>query len=191
MYYRKPSDPRYARRSRQYTPANDWLNSEVHIAPRHHVPVERAEAAPQPPAQEAEAMDWQAKALSLQAEFDNFRKRQVRRADDAIAAERERLLQRILPVADNLARALAHEGESSEAALREGVALTQRELLRVLEAEGITPVETVGHPLNPHWHDAIATIPAAAESGTIVQEVEPGYKIGDKLLRPARVVVAA
>jgi molecular chaperone GrpE len=64
-------------------------------------------------------------------------------------------------------------------------------LLRLLEAEGLTRLPTVGEPFNPNWHEAVATISSAAEPDTIVEEVEAGYLLGDKLLRPARVVVAA
>ena len=134
--------------------------------------------------------DWRALALRLQADMDNFRKRQARRAEEAIAAERERLLRLILPVADNLSRALNHDGPGDEA-LRQGVELTYRELMRLLEAEGVTRIEPVGQPFTPDWHEAVAAVPADAESGTVVEEVQAGYKLGDKLLRPARVVVAA
>lgn len=135
-------------------------------------------------------IDWQETALRLQAEMENFRKRQARRADEAISDERARLLKRFLPVVDNLERALKHQ-TGHDQRLREGLELTYRELLRLLQSEGVARLETLGRPLDPDWHEAIATMPAGQERGTIVEEVEPGYKLGDKLLRPARVVVAA
>ena len=136
--------------------------------------------------------DWKATAVRLQADMDNFRKRQTRRADEAIAAERERLLNLILPVADNLARALNQESKEDDS-LRQGVELTYRELMRVLEAEGITRLDTVGHLFDPHIHEAISTMPnnEEYEPNTIIDEVEAGYMLNDKLLRPAKVVVAA
>jgi molecular chaperone GrpE len=134
---------------------------------------------------------WEEKAQRLQAEMDNFRKRQERRADEAIAAERERLLALFLPAIDNLGRALAYQDAQNEEHVRQGVELTRRELLRVLESEGVVPLETIGKPFDPEWHEALATIPAEVEPGTIVEQVETGYKLGDKLLCPARVVVAA
>ncbi len=136
--------------------------------------------------------DWQSLALRLQADMDNYRKRQARRADDAIAEERERLLCLMLPVADNLARALNQDGQGDEV-LRRGVELTYRELIRVLEAEGVTRVETIGQTFTPELHEAVATVMSdeAKTAGTIVEEVESGYKLGEKLLRAARVVVAA
>ena len=87
--------------------------------------------------------DWQGMAVRLQADMDNFRKRQQRRADDAIDKERERLLQLVLPIADNLARALNHDDHGEEP-LRQGVELIHRELMRILEAEGVSRLETVG-----------------------------------------------
>jgi molecular chaperone GrpE len=138
----------------------------------------------------AETTDWQGMAQRLQAEMDNFRKRQTRRADEAIAAERERLLRLVLPLADNLNRALSYNN-TAETNLRQGVELTQRELLRFLEAEGITKIEAVGQPFTPELHEAVATVPAQMAPNTVVQEVEAGYMLGDKLLRPAKVVVAA
>jgi molecular chaperone GrpE len=134
-------------------------------------------------------IDWQSLALRLRADMDNFRKRQLRLADEATASERERLLRLILPVADNLARVLDHRDRDSQA-LWQGVELTYRELGRLLEAEGVTRIESVGHPFTPDWHEAMATVPAHQESGTVVEEIQPGYRIGDRLLRPARVVVA-
>lgn len=141
-----------------------------------------------PPA--AAETDWQAIALRQQAEMDNFRKRQMRRADEAIAVERERLLRSILPLADNLSRALSYDNPA-EATLRQGVELTQRELVRFLAAEGVTKIEALDQPFAPELHEAVATVPAQAESNTVVKEIEAGYRLGDKLLRPAKVVVAA
>jgi len=137
-----------------------------------------------------EEKEWQEKALRLQAEMDNFRKRQTRRADEAIAAERERLLGLFLPAVDNLERALA-QPQGANDTLRQGVELTHREIMRRLEGEGVTRLETLGQQLDPELHEAVAAMPSQAEAGIIVKELEAGYKIGDKLLRPARVIVAA
>jgi molecular chaperone GrpE len=138
----------------------------------------------------AEGTDWRTLALRQQAEMDNFRKRQTRRADEAISAERERLLRSVLPLADNLSRALNYNN-TTENNLRQGIELTQRELLRFLEAEGVSRLETIGQPFTPELHEAVAIVPAQAESETVIEEVEAGYRVGDKLLRPAKVVVAA
>jgi molecular chaperone GrpE len=133
--------------------------------------------------------DWKALALSLQTEMGNFRKRQSRRADGAVAAERDRLLRQTLTLADNLERALSQDLQA-EGALLKGVELTYRELVRQLEAEGVTRLETLGHAFDPNIHEALATVPdREAEPNTIIEEVEAGYMLRDKLLRPARVVV--
>ena len=134
--------------------------------------------------------DWQSLALRLQADMDNFRKRQVRRADDAIAVERGRLLGLMLPIADNLARALQHDGQGDDS-LRQGVELTYRELMRLLEAENMTRIEALGQTFTPELHEAVGTVVSDAEAGTVVEELESGYKLGEKLLRPSRVIVAA
>lgn len=134
--------------------------------------------------------DWKSLALRLQADMDNFRKRQVRRADDAIAVERERLLSLMLPIADNLARALQYEGQGDDS-LRQGVELIYRELMRLLEAESTTRIEALGQAFTPELHEAVGTVMSDAEAGTVIEELESGYKLGEKLLRPARVIVAA
>lgn len=134
--------------------------------------------------------DCQSIALRLQADMDNFRKRQMRRADDAIAMERERLLGLMLPLADNLARALQHDGQGDDS-LRQGVELTYRELMRLLEAESMTRIDALGQTFTPELHEAVGTVMSAAEAGTVVEVLESGYKLGEKLVRPARVIVAA
>ncbi len=97
----------------------------------------------------------------------------------------------MLPVADNLTRALNQDGQGDEV-LRQGVELTYRELMRLLEAEGVTRIEAVGQTFTPELHEAVATVMSEAKAAdTVVEEVESGYKLGEKLLRPARVVVAA
>lgn len=168
---------------------NDQTDSDKRIPAEDHTPAERR-LADDERSPTGEAVDWQEMALRLQAEMENFRKRQLRLADEATAAEKTRLLKLILPVVDNLERALDHQGENNETTHR-GLELTYRELMRLLQAEGVTRLETVGHPFDPTWHEAIATVPAPGEAGTIVEELEAGYKLGDKLLRPARVVIAA
>jgi molecular chaperone GrpE len=134
--------------------------------------------------------DWEAIARQMQADMENFRKRQQRRANDAIAGEKERLLRQFLPLADNLQRALSQNTDNVEA-LREGIELTLRQLEQTLTAEGVTRMETVGRPFDPAWHEAVATIPADTAPDTVVDEVEAGYKIDQKLLRPAKLIVAA
>ena len=133
--------------------------------------------------------NWEAIAKQQQVEMDNFRKRQTQRADEAIAAEKEHLLRLFLPVADNLERAL-QQASSEPDVLQQGIELIRRELIRLLEAEGVTRMEALGTSFDPNLHEAIAALPGQAEPDTIISEVERGYRLNGKLLRPAKVVVA-
>ena len=135
---------------------------------------------------------WRDRALRLQAEIENFRKRQQRLAEERILADRERLLRSFLRVADDLERALNAEG-ADDGTLRQGVDLTHQALMRILDQEGAEPVEAAGQAFDPAWHEAVATVPhqrVGAEPDTVVEVVEAGYRMGERLLRPARVVVA-
>jgi molecular chaperone GrpE (heat shock protein) len=135
---------------------------------------------------------WRDRALRLQAEIENYRKRQRRLAQKEIASERERLLNAFAHVADDLRRAL-DAGESDAKGLREGVALTYRNLVRLLSQEGVEPIEAQGERFNPALHEAVATVPhakAGVQPQTVIEVTERGYKMGERLLRPARVIVA-
>ena len=157
-------------------------------------PVRTTERAPR----DAQALDeesldaWRDRALRLQAEIENFRKRQQRLAEERILADRERLLRAFLDVADNLERALDAD-TASVGSLRQGVDLTHQTLMRTLSQEGVEPIQSVGQPFDPAWYEAVDTVPhqqAGVEPGTIVQIEQEGYRLGDRLLRPARVIVA-
>ena len=147
-------------------------------------------------AESVESVDeWRDRALRLQAEIENFRKRQQRLSQERIRDDRERLLRAFLTVADDLERALETSGSggASVARLREGVELTYRGLLQLLEREGVEPIEALGVPFDPVLHDGIATVPhlqTGFEPNTVAKVVEIGYRMGDRLLRPARVIVA-
>lgn len=135
---------------------------------------------------------WRDRALRLEAEMDNFRKRQRRLAEDRIAAERDRLLFAFLGVADNLSRALASQLEEADS-LREGVQLTHQGLMRILRQEGVEPIEAQGQPFDPQWHEAVGTVDAGqtdVQPDQVAHVVQPGYRIDERLLRPARVIVA-
>jgi molecular chaperone GrpE len=135
---------------------------------------------------------WRDRALRLQAEIENFRRRQQRLAEERILADRERLLRAFLGVADNLERALATDGVDAES-LRQGVGLTHQTLMHLLDREGVEQLEARGEPFDPAWHEAIGVVPhqqAQVEPDTVVEVVEAGYRIGERLLRPARVIVA-
>jgi molecular chaperone GrpE len=126
----------------------------------------------------------------LAAEFDNFRKRSAR--DQAAFAERanERIVKELIPILDDLGRALEAASQHQEAKLEEGVRLVHRALADLLTKEGLAEIETDGK-FDPHVHEALLTQPSEAEEGSVIEVVQKGYKLGDKVLRPARVVVAA
>jgi molecular chaperone GrpE len=124
------------------------------------------------------------------ADFDNFRKRAAREQADTVARANERLVKELLPVLDDLGRALEAAAEHEEAKLEEGVRLVHRSLVSLLEREGLEPIETEGR-FDPHVHEALLSQPSEEDEGSILQVIQPGYRLGDRVLRPARVVVSA
>jgi len=126
----------------------------------------------------------------LKAEFDNYRKRVARDQHELVARAAERLVNELLPVLDDLERALEAAADHEEAKLEEGVRLVHRALADALAKEGLAEIETNGK-FDPHTQEALLSQPSEAEEGTIVQVLQKGYKLGDRVLRPARVVVSA
>jgi molecular chaperone GrpE len=126
------------------------------------------------------------------AEFDNARKRAVREREELIRGANEGLIRELLPVLDNLERALqAARDDAGAAAVTAGVELIQRELLRVLEKFGVTAFTSVGTPFDPERHEAVARVPAAGRPEmTVVGETARGYLLNGRVLRPAMVTVA-
>ena len=120
----------------------------------------------------------------LKAEFDNYRKRVARDQQELAARAHERLIREVLPVLDDLERALAHEGD-----MEEGVRLIHRQLSESLAREGLTEVSTDGK-FDPHTQEALLSQPSDKEEGAVIEVLQKGYKLGDRVLRPARVVVS-
>ena len=125
----------------------------------------------------------------LQAEFDNYRKRALRDQESLVARAHERLVKELLPVLDDLERALVAAEKHEEAKLEEGVRLVHRALADALEREGLAEIETNGK-FDPHVHEALLTQPSEAEEGSVIEVLQKGYRLGDRVLRPSRVVVA-
>jgi molecular chaperone GrpE len=125
----------------------------------------------------------------LAAEFDNFRKRNAR--EQAAFAERanERLVNELIPILDDLGRALDAAAEHQEGKLEDGVRLVHRSLSELLAKQGLTEIEVEGK-FDPHVHEALLSQPSQAEEGSVIEVVQKGYRLGDKVLRPARVVIA-
>jgi molecular chaperone GrpE len=138
-----------------------------------------------------EAEGWREQALRLQAEMGNYRKRQQRLAQEQIEEERRRLLGAFLGVVDDLERALNAPQDGGDG-LRQGVKLTHRAAMQLLQKEGVEPISAQNQPFDPNWHEAVATIGRGSDmpSETVVRVMEPGYRLGERLLRPARVIVA-
>jgi molecular chaperone GrpE len=126
----------------------------------------------------------------LAADFDNYRKRVLREQETLLAQASTRLVTRVLPVLDDLERALQAAEQHDEASVLAGVRMTKDALVGVLAAEGVEEIDTAGS-FDPHFHEALMTQAAdGVESGAIVQVVQRGYRVGEVVVRPARVVVA-
>ena len=122
----------------------------------------------------------------LKAEFDNSRKRQERERSRILESASEKLVQELLPVLDNLDRALESEGD-----IREGVRATRDQLAEVLANEGLLPVASDGQPFDPNVHEAVMGQPSEdQEEGTVLQTFQRGYLLNGRAIRPAKVVVA-
>ena len=126
----------------------------------------------------------------LAAEFDNYRKRTARDQESLVARAAERLVKELLPVLDDLERALVAADEHQEAKLEEGVRLVHRSLAAALSKEGLEEIAIEG-AFDPHVHEALLSQPSEADEGTVIEVLQKGYRLGDRVLRPARVVVAA
>jgi molecular chaperone GrpE len=141
-------------------------------------------------AAEAEAEAHLNDLKRLAAEFENYRKRVGREQESLSARATERLVKELLPIVDDLERALAAAEEHAEAQLEDGVRLVHRQLAGVLEREGLTEIATAGK-FDPHVHEALLSQPSDADEGTVIEVLQKGYSLGDRVLRPARVVIAA
>ncbi len=130
--------------------------------------------------------------MRTEAEFDNFRKRTRRELDEAKRAGREDLLRSLLPVFDNLERAVQSIQKATDVkSVVDGVTMVLKQFVETLGRAGITKVTTEGVPFDPAVHEAIQQIESDTHpNGTVIAEVQPGYRDGDKLLRAAMVVVA-
>jgi molecular chaperone GrpE len=138
---------------------------------------------------ERERDEYLADLKRVAAEFDNFRKRIARDQEAQAARAHEKLVKELLPVLDDLERALVAAEEHEEAKLEEGVRLVHRELRSALGKEGLVEIETDG-AFDPHVHEALLTQPSEHADGAILEVIQKGYRLGDRVLRPARVVIS-
>lgn len=129
--------------------------------------------------------------LMLMADFDNYRKRMLREKADLLKNAAERTLLDLLPIVDDFERGLAASKDENADAVRQGMELIYNKLIKYLEAKGVKPIETTGETFNADVAEAIAMIPAPSEDlkGKILDTIQKGYMINDKVLRHAKVVV--
>jgi molecular chaperone GrpE len=139
----------------------------------------------------AEAESYLKDLQRVAADFDNYRKRAAREQEAMFARAGERVVKELLPVLDDLERALEAAEQHEEAKLEDGVRLVHRQLADVLRKEGLAEIETDGK-FDPHVHEALLAQPGGdgVEPGHVLQVLQKGYRLGDRVLRPARVIVA-
>ncbi|USB34430.1 nucleotide exchange factor GrpE [Paenibacillus sp. YPG26] len=139
-----------------------------------------------------EVQEHQQRFLRSQADFDNFRRRTQKEKEELAKYASSKLITELLPVIDNLDRALAAAQENAEAeSFSKGVDMIFRQLEGILAAEGLSPMNAVGQPFNPEYHQAIMQVDSDEyEEGVVVEEVQKGYLLKDKVLRPAMVKVS-
>ncbi len=132
--------------------------------------------------------------LRLQADFENTRRRGLKQREEAHRYGHENLVKDLLGAVDNLERAIEHARSNQDGdfeGMLQGVELVHRELLGALSKHGVTVIEADGEPFDPEWHEAMAQEPSdEVAPGTVVQVFQKGYRLWDRLLRPARVVVS-
>ena len=150
---------------------------------------ETANVADEKPAEEQ--IDWRDKYIRLQAEFDNFRKRTLREKMELVQTGGSDVLKAILPILDDMQRAIAASEKSEDiAALREGERLVEKKFIDTLHQKNVTEIEALGEDFNEELHEAVARFAAGEDKrGKVIDVVQRGYKLGDKILRFAKVVV--
>jgi molecular chaperone GrpE len=143
-------------------------------------------------AKEKECRENWDRFLRERADLENYRKRVNKEKEELLNYGNKSLIEEILPIVDNLERALAHASEDGQAAVVEGIRMTHGMLIAALKKFGVTPVEALGVAFDPNFHQAMAQVPTDQHPpNTIVEEYQKGYLLKERLLRPAMVTVAA
>ncbi|GAA4018367.1 nucleotide exchange factor GrpE [Hymenobacter fastidiosus] len=141
---------------------------------------------------DTELAELKDKYLRLAAEFDNYKRRTTKERADLFRTANQELMVTLLPVLDDFERARTHTQESEDVSMvRESVDIIYNKLVKTLQQKGLTPMETKGGAFDADLHEAITQIPAPSEElkGKVVDEVEKGYYLGDKVIRHAKVVL--
>lgn len=156
------------------------------------MPQDVAELQKQLEAARAEAAEYKDRFLRAAADMQNFRNLQERRASDRVKQEKRTMLMRIIEVVDDLDRALAYQEVADKATLLASLKHMHSQMRTLLEREGVTGFDAQGEMFDPHVHDAVERIDGSGKpEGEVVQEIQKGYRIGEDLLRPARVNVSS
>lgn len=130
--------------------------------------------------------------LRSAADFENAKKRLVRERDEFVKFSQENLIRNLLPILDNFERALSHTGETTGSNLKAvvtGVQMILKHLNEVMKSQGLTRIETLGKKFDPHLHETVGYVKEKGKEDEIVEEVEPGYQLHDRLLRAAKVKI--
>ena len=151
---------------------------------------EKSAEAPKEPSLEEQIEELKKQALYKQAEFENFRKRTLKEKADLILAGGEKTITAILPVLDDFERAMADQSDDP-AAIKEGMKLIYQKFQKTLESLGVKKIETEGADFNVDYHEAIAQVPGMGEDkvGKVIDCVQTGYTLNDKVIRFAKVAV--
>jgi len=137
--------------------------------------------------------EHQQRTLRTQADFDNFRKRTQKEKEELASYASMKLITQLLPIIDNFERAIAASKESGDfESFSKGVDMIFRQFGQQLEQEGLQPIEAVGQPFNPEYHQAVMQVESDEhEEGIVVEELQKGYMLKDKVLRPSMVKVSS
>lgn len=168
-------------------------NVEEEMAKQEETVTENAEQQAAAEAAKATIEEQKDKYLRLSAEFDNYRKRTLKEKAELIKNGGEKAISAILPILDDLERALQNMQKADDVkAMYEGIALIYQKFLKGLSQEGLQKMEPVGEVFDTDYHEAVALVPAPSEDqkGKVLDCVQTGYKLNDKVIRHAKVVVA-
>lgn len=141
----------------------------------------------------AQVDELQNKLLRAQADFDNFRRRARQEKEEFAKYASQKLLEQLIPVFDNFERAVSASKENQDLdSLAKGIDMIYRQMSQVLEQEGVKPIEAVGQPFNPEFHQAVMQVESEEhEEGIIVEELQKGYMLKEKVIRPSMVKVSS
>ncbi len=171
------------------TPLNEHEAGET-------IPFEEESQSPKDPLEQAlfDKAELQDQFLRLRAEMDNFRKRSNRERDEERKYAGLRLIADLLPAIDNLKRAVeaGKNADSENSLLLQGVEMVTRQFDEILERNGAKPIDAVGQPFDPNFHEALQQIPSAEHPPmTVLQEYEKGFQMHDRVIRPSKVIVSS